>query len=62
MACWPKVLEWIDPEPMNCSFIASVWFRTKQVTADLRRYQALIGMFSLKNRAGMVLLLCFTIV
>ena len=20
MAFWPEVLEWIDPEPMNCSF------------------------------------------
>lgn len=62
MACRPEVPEWIDPEPMNCSFIASVWFRTKWVTAGLRCYQALIGMFSLQSRAGMALLLFFTII
>jgi hypothetical protein len=62
MACWHEVLEWIDSGPMNCSFIASVWFQTKQVTEGSRRYQALIGMFSLKIRAGTALLLCFTII
>ncbi len=62
MACRHGVLEWIDPEPMNCSFTACVWFRTTQATAGSRRYRALIGMFSFESRTGMALLPCYTIV